>query len=197
MPDFDWPTFLQEFAAELLADDEVRESQLEEVVASGWLGFPGATAEELKALEARLGTTLPPSYRGFLEVSNGWRTTGRFEIQLWSAGEVGWLCDIDPQLIEIWTSIPHPPIPDEAYFVYGGEQRSIDIRTEYLRDMLAISSRDWANQDQLWLNPRVVFEGGEWEAWHFSTEYPGASRHRSFRELMERERRVQRFIKDA
>jgi len=46
------------------------------VVASGWLGFPGATEAETAAAEAHLGVTLPPSYRAFLRVSNGWHRPG-------------------------------------------------------------------------------------------------------------------------
>ena len=150
----------------------------------------------LEALEGRLGIALPPSYREFLATTNGWRTTGRESIRLFPTDEVGWLRDIDPKTIEIWANLDYPAIPDDVYFVYGDRQDTTKIRTEYFRDMLVISSRDWANQDQLWLNPRVVFEDGEYEAWHFSTEYPGASRHRSFRELIEDERRMERLIKD-
>ncbi len=196
MPDLDWLSFLREFSAELLADEDIRESLPEEVASSGWLGFPGAAPAELEALEARLGIALPPSYREFLACSNGWRTLGWDRIQLWSTDEVGWLRDLDPEIIAIWTREYSPPIPDEVYFVYGDRQRSVDIRTEYLRDMVAISSRDWGNEEQLWLNPRVISEDGEWEAWHFSNSYPGALRHRSFRELIEDERRVGRIIRD-
>jgi hypothetical protein len=37
------------------------------------------------------------------------------------------------------------------------------------------------------LNPSVVFEGGEWEAWVFASVFPGAIRYRSFWELMKAE----------
>lgn len=36
----------------------------------------------------------------------------------------------------------------------------------------------------LLLNPEVVFEDGEWEAWYFATWLPGAMRFRSFADLM-------------
>jgi hypothetical protein len=197
MPDFDWRSFLRGYAEELLVDDEIRESLPEEVVESGWLGYPAATAVDLEGLEVRLGIALPPSYRDFLATTDGWRTTGWGSIRLLSTDDVGWLRDIDAETIEIWTSIDAPDIPDDLYFVYDDRQDSTNIRRDYFRDMLVVSSRDWANQDQLWLNPRVVFEDGEWEAWHFSTEYPGASRHRSFRELIEHERRMERSIKGS
>jgi hypothetical protein len=72
----DWSAFLDEFGRELLEDDDIRDQLPEEVVASGWLGFAGATEAEIQALQQRLGVQLPPSYRDFLAASNGWRTTG-------------------------------------------------------------------------------------------------------------------------
>ncbi len=43
---------------------------------AGWLGFPPASEERIQALEERLGHRLPPSYRTFLTVSDGWRHAG-------------------------------------------------------------------------------------------------------------------------
>ncbi len=196
MSEFDWRRFLQEFSAELLGDEEIIESLPAEVGASGWLGFPGATQEELSGLESRLGVTLSPSYRAFLATSNGWRTTGWSAIVLWPVDKIAWLRDVDPGVIDAWTSTYNLAIPDEEYFVYGDDQQSHMIRTEYLRDMLAISSNDWANQDRILLTPRVIFDNGEWEAWHLSSEYPGATRVRSFRELMEQERRLESWSRE-
>jgi hypothetical protein len=36
----------------------------------------------------------------------------------------------------------------------------------------------------LLLNPEVVTPDGEWEAWYYASWRPGASRYRSFAELM-------------
>ena len=47
-----------------------------EVIASRWLGYPGATEEQIMNLETRLGRKLPPSYRAFLKASNGFRQPG-------------------------------------------------------------------------------------------------------------------------
>ncbi len=197
MSEAKWASFLREFNDELLADENVSEWLPVEVVESGWLGFPGATAEDLVTLQSRLGVALPPTYLEFLATSNGWHTISWNSIELWPANEVCWLRDYDPEIIRIWTKGEDIPISDEEYFVYGDEQTTISIRPEYLQDMLAISSRDFANQDQLWLNPKVRFEDGEWEAWHFSTEFPGASRFRSFRELMGSERQAARNLRDV
>ena len=39
------------------------------------------------------------------------------------------------------------------------------------------------------LNPEVRTQSGEWEAWFFATWSPGAHRHRSFWEMMQKEYR--------
>ncbi len=44
-----------------------------EVVTSKWLGYSGASDEQLERAELRLGIQLPPSCREFLQITNGWR----------------------------------------------------------------------------------------------------------------------------
>src|SRR5436309_1373891 len=131
MPDFDWPSFLRDFAEELLTDDEICETLPDEVVASGCPGFPGATSGDIEALEDRLGAALPPSYREFLATTNGWRTTGWGSIRLFSTAEIGWLRDLDPETIDVWASIESRDIPDGVYFLYGERQDPTNIRREY------------------------------------------------------------------
>lgn len=58
------------------------------MIASGWLGFPGAGEEEIAALEDRLGTRLPPSYRSFLRASNGFLQPGVIVPRLLATDEV-------------------------------------------------------------------------------------------------------------
>ncbi len=45
----------------------------------------------------------------------------------------------------------------------------------------------WAISAIYLLNPQVVTEEGEWEAWFFANWLPGAARYRSFQEMMEAE----------
>jgi hypothetical protein len=187
----DWRSFLTEFSQELLADEEIATRVPPEVRATAWLGFPGATQAEINDLEARLGVRLPPSYRTFLAVSNGWRMTGSFIPRLWPAAELAWFRDRHQSWIDAWNN-PRPgrhrqapPVSDAEYFVYGEEQDTISLRPEYLRTALEISER--GDEEILLLNPRIVFEDGEWEAWFFANWLPGAARHRSFAELMRHE----------
>jgi hypothetical protein len=185
--EFDWRAFLAEFSSELLADPDIKSAQTEEAVESRWLGFHGATEEELGLLEARLEVTLPPSYRQFLAASNGWRSTGYFIDRLWSTGTIRWFRDHNQEWIDAYVepAARLPAIPDEDYLVYG--ERQTGIRVEYLQNALEIS--DEGDSAILLLNPAIVTDDGEWEAWFFANWMAGAERYPSFRELMQAQRR--------
>ncbi|WP_372500408.1 SMI1/KNR4 family protein [Streptomyces panaciradicis] len=79
----DWRSFLQRWSEEWADAREPRapegeDAHDEEPRRARWLGFPPASEERIQALEARLGHRLPPSYRTFLAVSDGWRHAGGF-----------------------------------------------------------------------------------------------------------------------
>src|SRR5579859_5995010 len=126
MPGFDWPGLMTKWNADLLADDEIRPQLPPEIIASGWLGYPGASEEQIAALEQRLGVALPPSYRAFLAYSNGWRATGHFIPAIWSTEEVEWFAVRNQDTIDAWLDglrygyggKPIPPVPDEEYLNY-------------------------------------------------------------------------------
>ncbi|HTK10532.1 MAG TPA: hypothetical protein VL485_25390 [Ktedonobacteraceae bacterium] len=73
---------------------------------------------------------------------------------------------------------------DEEYFVYGSPQNAWIFRPQYLETALEISEE--GDGGVYLLNPSVVFPNGEWEAWHLAS-WCGASRYRSFQELMQAE----------
>jgi hypothetical protein len=192
MTNFDWRAFLEKFSQELLADDEIRAAQPQEVVDSGWMGFDSASEAEITSLENRLGVSLPLSYRQFLRISNGWRHTGYFIYRLWSTSKVAWFEEHYQGWIDAYLEPSRglPSISDDKYFVYGEEQDSVNIRVEYLETALEIS--DAGDSAIYLLNPKVVTSDGEWEAWFFANWLAGATRYRSFQELMEAER--QKFL---
>lgn len=70
-----------------------------EAIALNSLAYPSANDDQIKALETRLGVTLPPFYVEFLKITNGWIQIamdvddGKF----WSTDEVQWFRDQDPQ----------------------------------------------------------------------------------------------------
>ncbi len=190
MSSYDWRLFLEEWSQEILAyDDEYRLELPAEVIASGWLGYPGATEEQIAQAEGRLGTRLPPSYREFLAVTNGWRRTSPFIDRLWSTDEIEWFPVRHQGWIDDLRSVEPvdgpTPFSEEEYLVYGPGQNTLLAPLEYLETALDIS--DLGDAAVYVLSPQVVTAEGEWEAWFMAAWSAGASRYRSFWELMHQE----------
>jgi hypothetical protein len=85
-----WRELLTRWNAEMLDTPDLIWRAPDYAVASGWLGCPPASEEQIRAAEARIGTQLPPSYRSFLQASNGWQHLDYFHWHLWSADEIDW-----------------------------------------------------------------------------------------------------------
>jgi hypothetical protein len=186
----DWRELLVAWSEELIADEELREDLPEEVVRSGWLGYAPASDQQLQLAEQRLGISLPHSYRTFLQTTNGWRMTGYFVYRVRPVEEIDWYrtenTESIQETIQAYESVG--PIPDAQYLVYGQDQRSPVYRAEYLLSALQIS--DVGDSAVYLLNPEIQTSTGEWEAWFFATWRPGASRYRSFWEMMQAEYRA-------
>lgn len=149
----------------------------------------GASDSDIKALEQRLGLPLPPSYRTFLQVTDGCEALG-FPVEvLYECSRVDWFRVLNPDWLAEDLSAgvdTYPPIPDEMYFVYGNRQNVEDIRIEYEAAALQVSDLAVPYEDEVYLlNPMVVTPDGEWEAWARSIQALGAFRYRSFYEMME------------
>jgi hypothetical protein len=194
MAERDWGDLLARWSERVLASPELAGDLPEDARVSRWLGYPGATEDAIARAEARLRTRLPPSYREFLAASNGFRQIGGFIHRVWSAEEVDWFAARNGQWIDAYVNPPAfmsmfvgdtPRLTDEEYFVYGEEQDTARFRHEYLKTALEVSER--GDDAILLLNPKVVTPEGEWEAWFFANWLPGASRYRSFWELMKEE----------
>lgn len=185
MADLNWKELLEKWNAKILSS-RAKEDLPKSLIKRGWLGRKPATKEQIDALEKRLERKLPPSYRSFLEFSNGWDGRLTFTIdELWSTEDVDWL----RETFAVWAGVygtPYEelPISDEEYFVYGEQQDPFSMRHEYLKEALCIS--EFGNNALYILNPVVTF-GDEWEAWFLAEWLPGANRYRSFYELMEAE----------
>jgi len=184
--EFNWRDFLEQFSKSLLDDETIQAQQFQETLNSRWLGFPGASLEDIKIAEKRLGIELPPSYRQFLQISDGWRNSGGFIYRIWSTNEIAWFSERHQEWIDAYTGPTYrlhlPTIADQDYFVYGENQDPITLRVEYLQTALEIS--DVGDAGIYLLNPKVVTKEGGWEAWFFANWLPGAARYRSFQELM-------------
>ncbi|MFD5781724.1 SMI1/KNR4 family protein [Streptomyces sp. NPDC126933] len=75
---YNWRPFLERWSAdwvESIGALGLRDGD-EEALRERWLGFPAAGEERIRALEERLGVTLPPTYRSFLATTDGWRPAG-------------------------------------------------------------------------------------------------------------------------
>lgn len=182
---FDWESLLREWSLALLTSNDLREEPPTEAIESEWLGYLPATEEQILTLEARLDIQLPPSYRAFLKVSNGWRQINQFIYKLWSTEEINWFKVRNQDWIDAW-STDHEPI-DEKYLIYGEEQNVLVVPPQYLATALEIS--DVGDSCIFLLNPQIVTPEGEWEAWFFANWLPGATRYRSFWEMMQDEYR--------
>jgi hypothetical protein len=204
MPQYDWEGLLSRWGRELIevagTNDELRKELAPDVAAAGWLGFPGATDEQIRSAEGRLGRALPPSYREFLHITNGWRFPRSFLQRLWSVEEIDWLAAVDQEGIDAWISgeeyidIDHqmgagrstPTTSDAEYFSYDaeGKSTSTDMRSAYLQGALAISEREVIGTGVYLLMPQVVTPEGEWEAWFWAHWIPGAVRYRTFWDML-------------
>jgi hypothetical protein len=88
----DWQSFLRAWSgewADSVPDDELRDEE-ETARDTRWLGFPPASEEQIAAMEERLGRRMPPSYRAFLRISDGWRHAGGFVWRLAGTGHARW-----------------------------------------------------------------------------------------------------------
>ncbi|NEP09895.1 MAG: SMI1/KNR4 family protein [Symploca sp. SIO2C1] len=199
MSSFNWEGFLRQWSQELLNSKRNDQEKLPlEVIESGWLGYPGATEEQITYAETRLGTILLPSYREFLKVSNGWRQTTPFIDKLWSTEDIEWFAVRHQAWINAFieryrdnrvngrdASLQNPLISNAEYFVYGEAQDCSKLRLEYVQTALEIT--DKGDSVIYLLNPQVITEDGEWEAWFFGDWLPGADRYKSFQQMMQAE----------
>ena len=187
----EWKRFLEDWSREVLSllerDDPQDLSDLaRDALRLRTLLYDGVSEQELISLEKRLGRVLPESYKRFLRTSNGFRVIAldAEDGKLFSTAEIEWFRLKSPQSIRGWMSGrgAFPRVPDNAYFVYGEEQDPINLRDEYLESALQISEE--VDAAVLLLNPEVIEPSGEWEAWYFGYELPGANRYRTFQNLM-------------
>jgi hypothetical protein len=177
-----WRAFLEQWSRAVLASPDVENFELPPgVIESGWLGFPGATEEQIAAAETRLGIRLPPSYRAFLQVTNGWRLDGLFGEKLLPVEEIDWFRVQHQGWIDAWMlGWEMAGSPDD-------KEGEVDYR--HLDRTLAISDVGPGGEEIFLLNPAVQTPGNEWEAWFFANWVPGADRSDSFWELLQAEYR--------
>lgn len=183
---------------DLLDDEFIDEIVDRKFVDAQWLGYPPATAEAIAENEDRLGVKLPPSYRAFLSITDGWVYPGNdmdFPGKLRSVEELEWANDSDASVVRAFADAYYEmSTPDEQYFVYGPDQDPVHIRAEYFGHCIVVSEE--TEGGVYLLNRAVQTDDGEWEAWHLSSELPGAYRSRSFEELIRQQHALLRHYRD-
>jgi len=177
----DWKIFLDNVSKTLFKSDDLLDKFSNNP--SEWLGFVEISDNEIQNHESKLGTLLPPSYKSFLKTTNGFKQLSCFVWDIWPVEKIDWLKNVDPQLIEIYSTqfAGVFDVTDQEYFVYGEMQDPPFFRSAYFEKCLAISG--WGDASILLLNPEIKF-GDEWEAWMFATWNLGPNHYQSFEQLM-------------
>jgi HEAT repeat protein len=174
-----------------------------------------ASQEAIAALEARLEVRLPPSYRAFLEQTDGafafpgWGVVREGMEQRLSDGllpveSVDWLRAYDPTMVT-WLTAWEQPSPDEpslpstegtwhhpAFDPPGTEREYLypdgggdPVNLKSGHLLYGLAISRIVDGYHTILNPLVVDADGEWEAWDAGTKLPGANRYGSFAALIE------------
>ncbi|MEV0175491.1 SMI1/KNR4 family protein [Streptomyces sp. NPDC050803] len=173
---FNWQGFLERWREEWVPRTDEDEEDYENEGDGGAfapLGGPGADEALIAAAEERLGRRLPPSYREFLAVSNGWhvdQTAGVY--QLGGAADIGWFedpYDMTPLYEENLGADPRR----EDVLLAGMWRRALRLETD-------------SDMSHALLDPGDCAEDGEWALYVYkgwSGELP--DRYPSFRAYME------------
>jgi hypothetical protein len=192
--DFDWTQLLTQWNNAIFASP-LAETLPQNLKDAKWLGATPATDDQLTAAQHKLGIALPPSYRAFLRVSNGWGRATQSVAELWDTCKLNWFRKSHRDWITAYIGplkyAPPEQIPDADYFSYGSNATM--FKPQHFKETLQISGV--GDAAVYLLNPQVITKDGEWEAWFLANWSPGVIRYRSFRELMEAE--YQRLIGEA
>jgi HEAT repeat protein len=175
-----WERFLRRWSREWLGTHKQFASSVGQ---SKWLGYKPATERQIAAAEKRLGFVLPPSYKSFLQVSNGWRSTFSLIGSLRPAKDIEQLAVFDPALLDTYAAATDEGIDEEAYYSYTGETTGL-VRSEHFQQTVIIADSAPGDSAIYLLNPAAVTEDGEWEAWLLAHWIPGVERYPSFAHLM-------------
>ncbi|MFI9759286.1 SMI1/KNR4 family protein [Streptomyces sp. NPDC051963] len=171
---FDWRSFLLGWSgewADSLPEGETRGEDDEAAQRTRWLGFPSASEERITTLEERLGRRMPPSYREFLKVSDGWRHAGGFVSLLAGTSDAHWHNDESGLAVMFEEYLDDDAGPEE--------RREVDLWRRGLQ--LDVES----DATHVLLDPEDVDEDGEWAVYTWASwRAAPPERHANFLEFM-------------
>ncbi|MEU5557021.1 SMI1/KNR4 family protein [Streptomyces globisporus] len=155
---FTWGPFLRDWSGEWsdsLSDDGTHAREDETARRDRRLGFPAAPEERIAALEEHLGRRMPPSYREFLAVSDGWRHAGGFITLLAGTTEARWHNDASGLAAMFEEYLDEDPTPEELRDV-AVWRRGLQLDVE--SDAMSVV-----------LDPGDVDENGEWAVYTWAS----------------------------
>ncbi|MEU9401203.1 SMI1/KNR4 family protein [Streptomyces sp. NPDC048242] len=168
-----WRPFLERWSGEW-ADAQAPDagSADQEAVRARWLGFPPASEERIRALEERIGHRLPPSYRTFLAVTDGWRHAGGF-VWLLAGTERARPHEDASGLSEYFPGeLEDDPTPEEELLA-GMWHRALELQVE-------------SDAVYVLLDPGDTDDVGEWALYTWAPWHAAPpERYASFRAFME------------
>ncbi|MER5830418.1 SMI1/KNR4 family protein [Streptomyces sp. NPDC002130] len=171
---FDWWSFLLRWSgewADSLPEDATRGADDEAALQARWLGFPPASEERIAAMEERLGRRMPPSYREFLAVTDGWRHAGGFVWLLAGTESAHWHADasgLADSFEEYLDEDAGPEERREAEIWRRGLQLDVESDATYVL-----------------MDPEDVDEDGEWAVYTWASwRAMPPERHASFAAFM-------------
>lgn len=172
---FDWRSFLvrwsEEWADAQDPEDSCSESDAR-ALRDRWLGFAPADTERIAKAEQRLGHRLPPSYRAFLEVTDGWRHAGGFVWLLAGTETAHWHQDT-AGLAGIWQEAIGPDPSPQAVKEAGMWTRALRLDVE-------------SDLAYVLLDPLDVDTEGEWALYSYrSWAAAPPRRYASFQAFMQ------------
>jgi SMI1/KNR4 family protein SUKH-1 len=190
-----WKSLLRRLNSLIFESDRRRANLPPEFLSAGWCGLPPASHESVTEAEQRLGIRLPPSYKSFLSVTNGWYLFSSFIERLFSVHEIDWLRVLRPDdLALIQQYYKEDEITDKQYLDYDTPKNMEFLRHRYYPDCLLVG-RGWTGEgEMILLNSKIVFPDGEWEAIFFADWLPGNKRYPSFRDLVEATIKTEEFM---
>jgi len=159
-----WSELLKQISLKVL--EKENEEYPEQVLANKWLGFSGASKEDILKTEERLNIKLPKEYRDFILASNGFYSFS-LKPTLLSVDKIDWLKNLDPQLVKSWS--------ETAYEMDEGLAKSFSN---------SILIGGFQEEQQLLLIPDTNSEN--WECWFFAYWVPGEIEYPNLRFYMEK-----------
>jgi hypothetical protein len=156
---------------------------------NSYLGFPGANMAQIHESESRLGLIFPHSYKEFISFTNGWfkNSIGFAYNHLLPIEEIDWFRNKEIDWIQIYAETCGIKYEDIPVFMDRINPYEVDYEDDIfflrcIKSALQISGR--GDSDVILLIPNIVFDDGEWEAWHFADWMGTADRYISFEQLM-------------